>query len=89
MKEITLNFREVAVDGLPEKSMSNVFVFYGYGTAIVRYSDVNKCWNCGDTSDEKHVSESRLAFNDVTHWCPLVDLYTVLEEDAQNVQTLG
>lgn len=79
MKEITLNFREVAVDGLPDKSI-DTFVYYGYGTASVPFSTSYQCFNTSDSTPIEDAERSRAAFADVTHWIPYDEFTAALSE---------
>ena len=79
MKEITLKFREVAVDGLPDKSM-DTFVYYGYGTANVPFSTSYQCFNTRDSTPIEDAERSRAAFSDVTHWIPLDEFNAAFED---------
>lgn len=78
MKEITLKFREVAVDGLPDKSME-VFVYYGYGTASVPFSTSYQCFNTRDSTPVEDAERSRAVFSDVTHWVPMDEIHDALK----------
>jgi hypothetical protein len=87
MKEITLKFREVAVDGLPEKSM-DVFVNYEYGTASTTYSEKHKCFCCSDSTSKEDANYRRKSWDDVPYWIPLDEFNAAFKEDAQDVQAL-
>ena len=92
MKEITLKFREVAVDGLPKESC-NVAVFAKSGITIasitdVRYSDKHKAFNCGDETDSVEAYKRRKLWSNVKYWVKMEELIAALKEDAQHVQTL-
>ena len=82
MKEVTLKFREVAVDGLPTESMP-VYAYYGYGMQVVDYSVVHEAFCCNDNSDEKQVATVKEVFHDVSFWCPY-ELAKQLEEETTN-----
>ena len=72
MKEITLNFREVAVDGLPEESM-DCAVIHQYNKKepnVLPYSHKYKLFNVRDHAANKKAAAS-YAINNVTHWIPL------------------
>lgn len=75
MKKVSLNFREVAVDGLPEKSM-DVFVISRtedgalYGAGEVAYSAKHKQFNNLDWLDKNE----NPSFADVAYWVPLSEL---------------
>ena len=83
MKEVTLKFREVAVDGLPKESMG-VFVNYGYGTASTDYSKKHKCFCCTDQTSKKDARSRRNIWNGVKFWVPLSEFKSAFEEDAPN-----
>lgn len=82
MKEVTLKFREVAVDGLPTESMP-VYAYYGYGMQVVNYSIVHKAFCCYDDTAEEQIATAKEAFKDVSFWCPY-ELAKQLEEDSTN-----
>ena len=69
MKDVTLRFREVAVDGLPEKSMDCVVIrtYYENDHALweLPYSDKYNGFNLHDFSDDDHTRMEK-----VTHWMP-------------------
>ena len=67
MKQVTLNFREVAVDGLPEKSMDEVLIVYPIGCLVTSYSGRHKSWACRDFTPDELAEERRLIFGDITH----------------------
>jgi hypothetical protein len=96
MKEITLKFREVAVDGLPEKSCK-VLTLSGYACEDtgrvehfyniigVDFSAKHGKFNAYDTIEEDPKS---VFSDDVLFWCPVSEVDAILKEDAQDVQTL-
>ena len=96
MKEITLNFREVAVDGLPEKSCK-VLVLSGYANedtgrvdhfyhiSDVDFSEKHGKFNAYDAIEE---DPKNIYSDDVLFWCPSSELDAILKEDARDVQTL-
>lgn len=75
MKQITLNFREVAVDGLPEKSMDVLVASRSedgmfYGVTEVGYSAKHEQFNSYD-----HLPRDESgAFDDVAYWVPMIEL---------------
>lgn len=84
MKEITLKFREVAVDGLPEKS--------DYYVVLHRYSDGElqpDCWMYSTMHKLFNVYEDVDTALSVDYWIPLDEFNAIFKEDAQDVQTLG
>ena len=91
MKEIILKFREVAVDGLPEKSCK-VLVLSGYANedtgrvdhfyniSDVGFSAKHGKFNAYDAIEE----DPKNAFSDgVLFWCPVSEVDAILKEDAQ------
>ena len=97
MKEITLKFREVAVDGLPDKSCS-VLTLSGFDSAgqgiiedfynmtNVDFSKKYGKFNQYDSHEEDLNSEFS---KDVLFWFPVSEINEAFfGEDAQNVQTL-
>lgn len=96
MKKITLKFREVAVDGLPEKSCK-VLTLSGYAredTGRVEHlyyiSDVDFSAKHGKFNAYDAIEEDpkNVFSDDVLFWCPVSEVDAILKEDAQNVQTL-
>lgn len=85
MKEITLRFREVAVDGLPQES-GEVVVLLGqdggkgidrfYAVMDVNYSAKHKAFNACDDMPEYTGSLS----GDVLYWCPASEVDAFLKE---------
>lgn len=79
MKQITLNFREVAVDGLPEKSMGVLVISRSDGGVLydateVGYSTKNEQFNSYD-----HLPRDESGcFDDVAYWVPMIELETQL-----------
>ena len=89
MKEITLKFREVAVEGLPTESM-DCAVVHDYDGWFqpnkLSYSSKYEMFNAHDyTTIEK--AESTMIDN-ISHWIPLCEFNEAFKEDAQDVQTL-
>ena len=91
MKEITLKFREVAVDGLPEKSCS-VLTLSGcvsedtgrverlYNMSDVNFSAKHGKFNAYDTIEE----DPKNAYSDdVLFWCPVSEVDAILKEDKR------
>lgn len=97
MKEITLKFREVAVDGLPDKSCEVVtlsgfdptgqgFVDNFYNVSNVSFSEKYGKFNAYDSHEEP--TESVFS-DDVLFWIPVSEINDkFFQEDAQHVQTL-
>ena len=97
MKEITLKFREVAVDGLPEKSCEVVTLsgFDATGQGIidsfynitnVAFSKKHGKFNQYDSHEEDLES---VFSDDVLFWIPVSEINDkFFQEDAQDVQTL-
>ena len=89
MKEITLKFREIAVDGLPKESM-DCAVIHDYDGRFqpnkLSYSSLHEMFNAHDhtTRDEAE----RTMIDNITHWIPILEFSDAIKEDAQNVQTL-
>ena len=97
MKEITLKFREVAVDGLPDKSCS-VLTLSGfdstgqgiiedfYNMTNVDFSKKYGKFNQYDSHEEDLNSEFS---KDVLFWVPVSEINEAFfGEDAQDVQTM-
>lgn len=75
MKQITLNFREVAVDGLPEKSMDVLVASFDerghmYGVMEVPYSAKHEQFNNYDYRRK----DDPPCFSDVKYWVPTNEL---------------
>ena len=87
MKQVTLNFREVAVDGLPAESM-DVFVNYEFGTASTAYSGKHKCFCCRDSTSEVDANYRKKVWDNVAYWIPLDEFNAAFKEDAQDVQAM-
>ena len=89
MQEITLKFREVAVDGLPKESM-DCAVIHNYDGQFqpnkLAYSNIHKMFNAHDHTTRKAAEGTMI--DNITHWIPLSEFNDVLKEDAQNVQAL-
>ena len=93
MKEITLKFREVAVDGLPEKSCE-VLTLSGYARedtgridhfysmTSTSFSKKHGKFNAYDPIEE---NPENTFSNDVLYWIPVIELNELLKEDAQYV----
>ena len=88
MKEITLRFREIAVDGLPEESGRYVVLHqYSYKHPNdLPFSIKYGMFNVDDSYDEEQANS--LEIHNITHWMPRDEFNTAFKEDAQNVQTL-
>ena len=97
MKEITLKFREVAVDGLPKKT-GNYFVIQSFPISErandLPFSAVHGLWNALDYSALEDAKKTAITEKDdphsgeITHWIPRAEFERTLKEDAQDVQTL-
>lgn len=74
MKQVTLNFREVAVDGLPKESGRDFLVIHDGRTSTVDYSAKHKMWNTGDWTSESEAHRHGDYWVDVTHWVPVNEL---------------
>lgn len=85
MKEITLKFREVTVDGLPEKSM-NCACCYGIGEYRkpweLHFSKKHQAFNIHDYS-----TDISTAFPNgcITHWMPLSEFAAAFKEGEEDV----
>lgn len=86
MKEITLKFREVAVDGLPEESMDCLVVKTYEDFRSMTQLHYSKKYNAFNVHDFSKNDGTRL--DAVTHWIPKSEIDIIFEEDAQDVQTL-
>ena len=84
MKEITLKFREVAVDGLPTESMDHAITIDKLGVNLLPYSSVHEMWNCYDYQKPSIARATGLTFSDVTHWCPCSEIESNFKEDSTN-----
>jgi len=88
MKEITLRFREVAVDGLPGKSM-DCACCYGNGEYRkpweLHFSKKYQAFNIHDYSDDVSTAFPR---DCITHWMPLSEFAAAFGEGEEDVQTL-
>ena len=81
MKEIKLNFRETAIDGLPQESMDCVVrCASGYDPVGLPFSERHKLFNAHDHQKDEEVSCS---FDDVTHWMPLSEYHAAFTEDTK------
>ena len=81
MKQVTLNFREVAADGLPEKSM-DCAVIHQYNEKhpnMLPYSHKYKFFNARDYAANKK-SAGRSAIKNITHWMPLDEFNAAFED---------
>ena len=97
MKEITLKFREVAVDGLPKKT-GNYFVIQSFPISEqandLHFSAVHGLWNAFDYSTLEDAIKTAITekadphSGEITHWIPREEFERTLMEDAQDVQTL-
>ena len=85
MKEITLRFREVAIDGLPQES-GEVVVLLGQdnGVGIDRFYDVmgvNYSAKHGAFNSYDHLPEHIGSLSDdVLYWCPASEVDAILKE---------
>jgi len=81
MKKVSLNFREVAVDGLPDRSMDVLVISRSeggvlYGATEVGYSSKHEQFNSYD-----HLSRNESGcFDDVAYWVPMIELETQLND---------
>ena len=76
MKEIKLNLREVAVDGLPEKSGDYIILkkrLNGYNANTYSFSERHQAFN---TSDYQETDQTRI--DGITHWMPLDEFNAAL-----------
>ena len=97
MKEITLKFREVAVDGLPKKT-GNYFVIQSFPISEqandLHFSAVHGLWNAFDYSTLEDAKKTAITEKDdphsgeITYWMPREEFERTLMEDAQDVQNL-
>ena len=79
MKQVTLNFREVAVDGLPDKSMDCV-VIHQYDMKHpnkLPYSAKHKLFNAYDRNSKASAKEKSI--DNVSHWMPLNEFNAAFE----------
>lgn len=87
MKEVTLKFREIAVDGLPQESMSCVVVC-NYGTDVrpqtLPFSINHGAFNTRDWYSVEQTSQ--YVINNVTHWMPLHEFFVAIKgEQNENL----
>jgi len=87
MKEVTLKFREVAVDGLPEQSMDCAVVL-DYETGAqpggLPYSSKHGTFNSHDWDSVESVS--KYAIGNVTYWLPLHEFFVAIKgEQNENL----
>ena len=82
MKEVTLKFREVAVDGLPEESMQRAIVIDSHGLNCLPYSSIHELFNCHDFQRPTAARANGLAFANITHWCPASEIEAAMKEDT-------
>lgn len=97
MKEITLKFREVAVDGEPDKS-GEYAVVQSYPLFnrpdSLNFSSVHGMWNTRDTTTEEEANATAICMKEephtgeVAYWMPIAEFDSAFKEDAQDVQTL-
>ena len=80
MKQVTLNFREVAVDGLLDDSIDKAVVIYPSGVNVLPYSSVHELWNCRDSYKASKAREVGLSFSDITHWIPCEEVRAAFKE---------
>lgn len=83
MKEITLKFREVAVDGLPTESM-DCAVVHDYGGWFqpnkLPYSSKYEMFNAHDYTTIEEAE--RTMIDNISHWIPLDEFNAAFKEDA-------
>jgi len=97
MKQVTLNFRETAVDGIPTES-GNYAVIQSFPISEqandLHFSAVHELWNAFDYSTLEDAKKTAITGKDdphsgeITHWIPREEFERTLMEDAQDVQTL-
>ena len=89
MKEITLKFREVAVDGLPEESMDCAVVHDYSGSFQPNKLSYSRRYEFFNAHDYTTLAQAkRTMIDNITHWIPLSEFDAAFKEDAQDVQTL-
>jgi len=81
MKEVTLKFREVAVDGLPEHSMECVAIpYYGYLSAIeLPFSKIHSSFNAHDYDSVERVLKTSV--RGIVYWIPLHEFNMAFKEE--------
>ena len=82
MKEITLKFREVAVDGVPDESMDCAVVWLSETKAYPNNYYYSKEFDLFNV----HTNPGTAIC--VDYWMPLDEFNAAFKEDAQDVQTL-
>ena len=93
MKEITLKFREVAVDGLPAKT-GYYFVVQSFPISEqandIHFSAAHGLWNAFDYAPLEVAQKTAIAPKDnphsgeITHWMPRAELEKALMEETTN-----
>ena len=84
MKEITLKFREVAVDGLPTESMDCAVVHDHDGwfrPNNLHYSSKYEMFNASDHTTIARAKSTMI--DNISHWIPLCEFNEAFKEDAQ------
>ena len=93
MKQVTLNFREVAVDGLPEKS-GDYAVIQAFPISDqandLHFSAVHGMWNTYDYTTREDAEKTAIGTCDetrhgeITHWIPRAEIESAIKEDSTN-----
>lgn len=93
MKQITLNFREVAVDGNPKESgeyatIQSYPLFYRLSS--INFSAVHGMWNTSDYATKEQAQETAIKMRETPHtgeiayYIPIREFDVAVKEDAPN-----
>lgn len=80
MKKITLNFREVAVDGLPKEDLHIVLVVFHMGAIDTNFSVEHQAFNCLGMSDPETIAHRKIVWKPVRYWIPFDEFTAGLSE---------
>lgn len=93
MKEVTLKFREVAVDGEPDKS-GEYAVIQSYPLfnrpSSLNFSTVHGLWNTHDDATPEEANETAIRMKEgphtgeIAYWMPIAEFDSAFKEDAPN-----
>lgn len=74
MKQITLNFREVAVDGLPKENMTDVYVVFDGGMYDTSFSKLHGSFGCLYSRTPEEVARGKLIWKNPIAWIPVDEI---------------
>jgi len=93
MKEITLKFREVAVDGEPDKS-GEYAVVQSYSLFnrpdYLNFSTVHGMWNTRDCTTKEEAEQTAIQMKEephhgeVAYWMPIKEFDSAFKEETTN-----